>query len=440
MAALLQAKRVYNDMKRALREGKEQVAIDIISRQRSEMIELVCTLNKNGGRRILWLILEYNAHKLFRRIIFSLPLTVSVSALCQEPVMWRDSLAPPIWHASRGHSTIDIVQMLLNAQVDVNCKYDGITPLLLAIREGTDPAATATLFDLLVSNGAEVSSSTSYGVTTLMMAARVCPSLVSKVMDNIKKAGQEDLDVFVNKLDYAGHAAVHYAIIANIDASKQTLCMLKEANACMQVRNDVDECALLSYATAALDEGCAMTEIWDTVRALVGDVYINNEWIFFELYGAWLVTKTNYNQDQQPYAEPWKLALSLREQASLVPQRPSIAHIEVQEPTAQEELSNLTKLQAVKLAISMQLTHLGAKSIIVAQSLSYLGALYVSENNTSDALICYHLAQSSQPDVKQLSETGHKHKHSRWLHEMKAAILASEGLLCSFTCASTTAL
>lgn len=45
-----------------------------------------------------------------------------------------------------------------------------------------------------------------YGVTTLMMAVRVCSSLVPKVVDNIHKSGQ-NLKDFINKLDYAGHAA-----------------------------------------------------------------------------------------------------------------------------------------------------------------------------------------------------------------------------------------
>lgn len=55
---------------------------------------------------------------------------------------------------------------------------------------------------------------TNYGITTLMMAARICPTLVPKVVDNIQKSGQNLKDC-VNKLDYAGHAAVHYAAGAN---------------------------------------------------------------------------------------------------------------------------------------------------------------------------------------------------------------------------------
>lgn len=55
---------------------------------------------------------------------------------------------------------------------------------------------------------------TNYGVTTLMMAVRVCPTLIPKVVDNIQKSGQ-NLKDFINKLDYAEHAAVRYAAGAN---------------------------------------------------------------------------------------------------------------------------------------------------------------------------------------------------------------------------------
>lgn len=41
-----------------------------------------------------------------------------------------------------------------------------------------------------------------------------------------------------------------------IDVSKRTLAILKEAQACMEINNDVDECALMCYATMAVDEGC----------------------------------------------------------------------------------------------------------------------------------------------------------------------------------------
>jgi hypothetical protein len=55
---------------------------------------------------------------------------------------------------------------------------------------------------------------TNYGVTTLMMAVRICLTPVPKVVDNIQKSGQ-NLKDFVNKLGYAGHAAVRYAAGAN---------------------------------------------------------------------------------------------------------------------------------------------------------------------------------------------------------------------------------
>jgi hypothetical protein len=95
-----------------------------------------------------------------------------------------------------------------------------------------------------VVNRAEVDSTTNYGVTTLMMAARNCPTLVPKVVDNIKKTGQ-DLKDFANKQDYAGHAAVHYSVGPNTEVSKRTLAILKTAQACMQVNSDNDECALM---------------------------------------------------------------------------------------------------------------------------------------------------------------------------------------------------
>lgn len=46
-----------------------------------------------------------------------------------------------------------------------------------------------------------------------------------------------------------------------IDVSKRTLAILKEAQAYMDINNDVDECALMCYATTAVDEGCIITQI-----------------------------------------------------------------------------------------------------------------------------------------------------------------------------------
>jgi hypothetical protein len=81
----------------------------------------------------------------------------------------------------------------------------------------------------------------------------------------------------------------------------------------MEINNDVDECALMCYATAAVDEGCIITQIWDTVRALVSDEYLKHGWIFFELFGVWLATVENCKGQQPTYVELWKLALSQRE-------------------------------------------------------------------------------------------------------------------------------
>lgn len=177
-----------------------------------------------------------------------------------------------------------------------------------------------------MANGAEVDSSTNYGVTTLMMAARSCPTLVPKVVDNIKKIGQ-DLKDSANKRDYAGHAAVHYAVGPNTEVSKRTLAKLKAAQACMQVNSDNDECALMCYTTNALDEGCTVCQIWNTVQALVSDVYPNNEWVFFD---AWLATTETCEHQKRTYVDPWKLSLS-REQRH-EGRRHSILGTEVHEP------------------------------------------------------------------------------------------------------------
>jgi hypothetical protein len=53
---------------------------------------------------------------------------------------------------------------------------------------------------------------------------------------------------------------------------------------------------------------------------------------------------------------------------------------------------------------------------------------------------CYQTALHLQPDISHLRQSGQTHKHGRWVEQITSITMASENVLCSMACPSSTPL